>query len=90
MLCPDLPHNWYAIKLFTPSLTLRINQNNIQSHHFNSQSSDSGFVKVTFGAYPTMPFRSGAYLFKVDSQRAENVQVFDAETLREVSLPSQT
>lgn len=45
-------------------------------------------VQVTFGAYPTMPFRSGAYLFKTDSQRSENLPVFDADTLREVRVHS--
>jgi hypothetical protein len=43
---------------------------------------------MTFGAYPTMPFRNGAYLFKTDSQRPENVPVFDAETLREAVIVS--
>ena len=47
-------------------------------------------VQMTFGAYPTMPVRSGAYLFKTDSQKAENIPVFDGETLREVVIVSGT
>ena len=45
---------------------------------------------MTFGAYPTMPFRSGAYLFKTDFQRPENVPVFEADTLREAVIVSGT
>jgi hypothetical protein len=37
-----------------------------------------------------MPFRSGAYLFKTDSQRPENLPVFESDTRREVVIVSGT